>query len=84
MEMKNQYAQCAKYANKYAHPHQADTPILFPYDTYNEYDRICKKNMQNMHIPHLWYKKIVKYEKNAKYIYVTPDLPAAGRQGVKV
>ncbi len=23
-------------------------------------------------------------KKNAKYIYVTPDLPIAGRQGVKV
>jgi hypothetical protein len=43
-----------------------------------------QKNMQNMHIPHFWYKKIVKYEKNAKYVYSTPGLPAAGRPGVKV
>jgi hypothetical protein len=29
-------------------------------------------------------KKIVKYEKNAKYVYLTLGIPAAGRQGVKV
>jgi hypothetical protein len=43
-----------------------------------------QKNMQNMHTPHFWYKKNVKYEKKAKYDYFTPCLPAAGRPGVKV
>jgi hypothetical protein len=42
-----------------------------------------QKNMQNMHMPHFWYKKIVKYEKNANYVYLTPCLPAAGRSGLK-
>ena len=37
-----------------------------------------------MHMPHFGIKKIVKHEKNAKYVYLTPGLPAAGRPGVKV
>jgi hypothetical protein len=31
-----------------------------------------QNNMQKMHIPHFWYQKIVKYEKNAKYFFLTP------------
>ncbi len=29
-------------------------------------------------------KKIVKYEKKAKHVYLTPCLPTAGRPGVEV
>ncbi len=36
------------------------------------------------HIPNFGYQKIVKFEKNAKYIYLMPCLPAADRPGVKV
>ncbi len=43
-----------------------------------------QKNMQNMHTPHFWYKKNVKYDKKAKYVYFPPCLPAVGRPGVKV
>ncbi len=41
-----------------------------------------QNNMQNMYIPRFWYKTIVK--KNSKYLYLTSDLPAAGRLGVEV
>jgi hypothetical protein len=40
--------------------------------------------MQNMHRPHFWYKKIVKHEKIAIYVYLTLGLLAAGRPSVKV
>ncbi len=41
-----------------------------------------QNNMQNMYIPRCWYKTIVKT--NSKYLYLTSDLPAAGRLGVEV
>jgi hypothetical protein len=42
-----------------------------------------KKYAEYAHAP-FWHKKIVKHEKNAKYVYLTLCLPAAGRPGVKV
>ncbi len=43
----------------------------------------AKKFAEYAH-PHFRYKKIVKYEKNAKYFYLTSGLPTEGRPSVKV
>jgi hypothetical protein len=66
---------------KYAHPSHANTHILFLYDSNQEYDGICKKDGEYAHPLFLW-KIIIKYEKNAEYVYLMPCLPAAGRPGV--
>jgi hypothetical protein len=82
--MKNQSAKICKYAYKYEHTHTLHIHIPCFYMTLTTNMTEYEKNMQNMHIPHFWYKQIVRYEKIAKYVYLTPGLPAAGRPGVKV
>ena len=53
--------------NMHTHTH----PYLFLYDTKNEYDGICKNNMQNMHIPHFWHTQNCKVWKNAECVWNT-------------
>jgi hypothetical protein len=48
-----------KKCKRYAHTHQVYTHTLFLYDTYNQYDRICKKKYaEYAHTPFLVQKKL--------------------------
>jgi hypothetical protein len=38
------------------------------------------KYAEHAHTP-FWHTKIINYEKNAKYMYLTPGLPSGGRPG---
>jgi hypothetical protein len=80
---KSIFTICKLYAN-YMHTHTRHIHIPCFYMTLIiDMTEYAKKICRICTYPIFGTKKIVKYEKNAKYVYLRRGVPAAGRPGVK-